>query len=405
MVLFDGGTSLTKILYRVFRNGLPENLKHLVAQPEVIRLKDTTFIQSIGELSSQISGWVQLPPKKENKYYAVGKIAKDLGATSSIRTLKHEAFVPKILAAVAAIAHMENIAADTFTLNLWCLLPYSEYSNREELEKSLSRALKGYWIKDYRIKADLRLYNCYPEGVGLALELRRRLGIEEWKKQKKVALLIFGYRNTTCLFFENGIFSQLLSTSSDYGFYHLLDFAAHKLPGISREKIQEAIVTVTSQYLDVQQQKKRSTLLTKVDSSWLLKEIPLDQQASKKKKIEAALNAAKFHYWELIVKFLKEIDCSEVNAMYYGGGSGIFIKDKLSQYCQERDLPLLSSSELNSLKSSAHSLIPLREILKLKSYEEESFIAQNLELRFADVWNLCINATNYEPEYFQERSA
>lgn len=403
---YDGGTSLSKIIYRVFRDEQPESVKHLVAQPEVIRLLDPSFLQNIEQLSSEISGWLQLPPRKEKKYYAVGKLASDLGATSSIRSLKHFGFVPKILAAVGAIAVSEKLLPDTFTLSLCCLLPYSEYGNGSQLEAALKSALKGYWFSGHRIKANLAFYKHFPEGVGLALEVKRRLGAD-WKKLKRAAVLIFGYRNTSCLFFDQGDFSPVLSTSTDYGFYHLLDFAAQKLPGISREKIQETIVTTTEEYVDVQQQKRLSRLLTLIDYSRLLVETSPAQRNKHLEIIKSALSAAKFHYWQLISKFLYEVECSGVNVIYYGGGSSIFIKDKLFQYCNERNIPLVSSSELDSVKSQSNiqTLPPLIEILNLNSYERESFITQNLGVRFADVWNLFVNTTHYEQEYFQNLSA
>ena len=249
---FDGGTSLSKIIYRVIKDGTAEKVKYLSISPEVIRLIEPPAVDVFGE---EMGGWVQLPPKKAKEYYAVGKLAKDKGATSSIRRLKYEGFVPKILAAIGAIVAREKIA-EKFSLDLYVLLPYSEYGNRQELESSLQKALKLYWFANQQLRTMLNNYRCYPEGLGIGLEVRRRLGIGRWKAEK-IGILLFGYRNTSWLVFEKGVFSQSLSSSTPYGFCHLLDLAASLIPGVSREEIQDAIVTEREEYVNVQKTTKR----------------------------------------------------------------------------------------------------------------------------------------------------
>ncbi len=399
ILTFDGGTSLSKIIYRIIKDGKSSLVKYLTSYPEVIKLISPPKKNNFGE---EKTGWVQLSPKRAQQYYAVGKLAKDLGATSSIRRLKYEGFVPKILATIGEIATREKLS-ERFNLDLYLLLPYSEYENRSDLESTLSKALKLFWCGNSRIKANLDEYRCYPEGLGIALEVRRRL--EKSWKAKRIGILIFGYRNTSWLVFEKGVFSQSLSKSTNYGFFHLLDFVASLIPGVSREEIQDAIVTKTIEYVDRSAQKRRKQLTTSVDWKSLVKETFKETLSQKILRNEAALSNGKLQYWELINSLLYEVAAHQVDTIYYGGGGSIFIKDKLREYCQNENTPIISSSELNRIDTEVKTLPPLRQVLNLSQIELESFIAQNLDLRAADAWHLFANITDYHSELTEAISA
>ncbi len=393
-ISFDGGTSLTKIIYQVFKNDRKGKIYHATWQPEVLKLMEAPRANNF----SANAGWVQLSPKKAKEYYAVGKRAKNLGMNSSIRRLKYEGFVPKILAAVGDIVAKFELT-ERIDVDLYSLLPYSEYENRQALEKALRQALRAYWYGGKKIRASLDNYCCYPEGLGIALEIRRRLSKPVWSK-KKIGILIFGYRNTSWLVFEDGVFSQTASATTSYGFWHLLDFAASSIPGVSREEIQDAIYSETVEYIDRKQQKRFKRLETKINWKRLVKETNSEAINSCIAKTEKALNNGKLQYWELLSNLLYEVQAPTVDTIYYAGGSGLFIRDKLVSYCSEEKIPLVSSLELEQITSDVKILPPLSQVLDLSQIELQSFTSQNLELRYKDNWFLFTNITNYHDQYF-----
>ena len=85
----------------------------------------------------------------------LGRLARNYRATVSIKRLKYESLVPKVLAALGAIATVENLP-QKFNLDLALLLPLGEYANRDELEKLLKEALKGFNFQSHPYRTHLR---------------------------------------------------------------------------------------------------------------------------------------------------------------------------------------------------------------------------------------------------------
>ncbi|MBE9048598.1 hypothetical protein IQ255_30185, partial [Pleurocapsales cyanobacterium LEGE 10410] len=116
-LICDPGTSLSKVLYRVGRKG---QLKHLTMSSEILKLDGnlvTNFKKSSEFGKPEDNAWLQTDERprvgerrkgtrEENDYscYLVGRLAREYRASTSIRSLKYESIVPKIIAIVGAIA-------------------------------------------------------------------------------------------------------------------------------------------------------------------------------------------------------------------------------------------------------------------------------------------------------------
>ena len=388
---FDGGTSLTKIIYRLIRDGFPDIVKHLVMSPEVIQLAEELAQSHLDFGEEHQRAWIQLPPKKNQEFYAVGKLAKEQKAFASIRRLKHTLLLPKILAAIGAIAAREKISGK-FSLDLFVLLPLGEYDSKSILESDLKQAINYFWYRGKPVRVNLNQYRCYPEGLGLALEIKRQLGDVYWKS-KTIGIIVFGYRNLSWLLYESGNLAHERSKTTTYGFYDLLDRIARKLSGISREEIQAAIVTKSEEYVDVAAQCKKTRLITTIEIERLLRETNPRAKALEEKKIKAAINKASSEHWQLISDFFYEVNAALVENIYYCGGTGVFFERQLRTLFQDSNVTLASA---NSLRKSPKQ--SLREALALTPWELQQFIAQNLEVRFNDPWNLFDNLTEYSQE-------
>jgi len=389
-VTFDGGTSLSKILYKVVRDGKIYASKYLVMHPEVMELVEPIQSDNLEMGQIQQRSWIQLPPKKAKHFYAVGKLAKTRLATASIRKLKHDLLIPKILAAIGAIATIEKLQPK-FELDLLVLLPLGEYDSKDVLETALKRMLKYYWYRGNPIKVALNNYRCYPEGLGIALEINRQIGIKAWKS-KVIGILVFGYRNISWLLFSGGNLIRAKSKTTDYGFYHLLDCVVQKLSGITREELQDAIVTKIERYRDVEKGENRSRVVTNIEIEKILKEVTPAGRKKEVKKIKNALDIGILENWKLIEEFLYEVNSFAADEIYYCGGTGVFLKNKLSEYYLEKNVSVYSADWCNSPQRKT-----LIETLGLSGIELDRFIAQNLETRFSDCWHLLDNLSTPQP--------
>ena len=150
-----------------------------------------------------------------------GFVASNYRGISSIKKLKHESLTFKILATVGAIAQKEKLG-NNFELELGILLPYSEYLLSKDWLTELKAALSGFYFQAQRFKVKLTRYSCKPEGYGIAKYSSECSGASYFR-EGNTAIIMLGYRNTSCLFFRRGSVSKPESGTADLGFYTLLD--------------------------------------------------------------------------------------------------------------------------------------------------------------------------------------
>ena len=107
-VVFDPGTSLSKILY-VVNNG---TVKWMTMGAEYLSLPSESA-ESLpidnGMGISEDNAWVRL--EKSGECHGVGFVATNYRATTSIKKLKHESLMFKILAGIGAIAKSEKLGS------------------------------------------------------------------------------------------------------------------------------------------------------------------------------------------------------------------------------------------------------------------------------------------------------
>ena len=94
-------------------------------------------------------------------------MAREYKAMSRLKPLKVEIMIPKLMAVIGAIAEKENLGNE-IVLDLGVLLPYGELESRQELIRSLSKSLKGFYFRDKKITVKLEGLNVIPEASGVA---------------------------------------------------------------------------------------------------------------------------------------------------------------------------------------------------------------------------------------------
>ena len=152
-----------------------------------------------------------------SKNYAIGNLAKTkYSDCSSIKLLKADSIVPKIVAAIA-VAHRYFNLPVKFNLSISSVLPPGEYTYEKDVSKNLALALRKVSTPAGKITPVLQRVSINPEGYGI-LNWHRIYGAA---KTQDIGVIMFGYRNTSVLFSVGGQITGL--KSSDRGFHQVLE--------------------------------------------------------------------------------------------------------------------------------------------------------------------------------------
>jgi len=374
-VCYDPGTSLTKILYERDPSSQESarQVKYMTIAPEVISLpvgSAANLPGSSGLGKPQDNAWVQLTP--DSNCYAVGRVARDYSATVSLNQLKHASLIPKVLAAVGAIAELEKLG-NNFPIDFSLLMPYGELANRKEVEEQLREALSSFYFREQPMKVQMQHYYCVSEGGGIAVDYARRQGIEQFRN-KTIAFLMLGYRNTSLLLFRAGTLERKTSSTTTLGFANLIDKFRDYIPSISREQVQEAIWSSHNKTVEVFD-----------DLANLLNLDPAS--------IEASFQLAASEYWQLLKDWLEETIPStrQLDSIVSCGGTSDFLSQELKEYLGTK-LEVVEESQRHLLQALQ------LDLTKAKKFEE-----QKLAVRFADCWGIYVKFAAFPIEQFSKR--
>lgn len=209
LLAIDTGASLIKVVASIA--GSPDC--HVFAlEPYCVNLTETEEpIPALKKNFDSRSVWV----KVKDEYYAVGNLAQTkYNAFFSVKPLKNDNIVPKIIAAVA-VAHKHFNLPPKFKLSIVAVLPPSEYTYSQDVGTELLNALDSIETPAGQIFPRSPKVNVYPEGYGI-LTYHDRAELEE-----NICVIMCGFRNTSILFSTDGQLNGL--KTSDYGFYSMLE--------------------------------------------------------------------------------------------------------------------------------------------------------------------------------------
>ena len=386
-LICDPGTSLSKVLYRVGRKG---QLKHLTMDAQVLKL-DGNLVTNLNKSSEfgkpEDNAWL----RTDDRYcYLVGRLAGEYRASTSIKSLKYESIVPKILAIVGAVAVKEKLS-QSLQLDLAVLLPYGELSNSRAMEKELRSEVREFEFQGETYRVELQKYRFSPEGLGIASHLFKKKSRDSVQSQT-LAVLMFGYRNTSLLLFKDGTLSVDRSETTNLGFYNFSDRIIKQTSGLSREDIQSAIYTRSENFINHQTALGEERTVTNLAVEELVKSRDKQRAEAEKKSLELAIANSRKEYWQLIEAWLNEVLPTQRNLdeLIYTGGTSGFFRQELNDY--------LSGKYANIEVSSTEKMErELQLELNLSEVGWEKFKQQQLPLRFADTWGLFMGFTRYTP--------
>ena len=395
-LVVDPGTSLSKILYVVDEG----TVKWMTMGAEYLDLPSASAkslpIDS-GMGLPEDNAWVRL--SKSGECHAVGFVASNYRATVSIKKLKHESLPFKILAAVGAIAQREKLG-NSFKLKLGILLPYSEYRLEHDWSSELKTALSSFYFQDRLFKVKLTSFSCKPEGYGIA-KFTSRCESADYFHQGNTAVVMLGYRNTSCLFFRRGTVSKPESGTTDLGFYTLLDKLIEKVPSLTRSDILKAIYCESEEtYGRVGNNQtyfsyKESS--AEINFASLVKSATSESAEKELAKIKHNYDVSLNEYWSLLRNWFTETlpRTSEVDAFVLAGGSYDLISSHFSGYANNQLAKCFGCDSANELK---------KYLLYGKDPRKERFMKESLAVRFADVWGFFVPFVKYDLNLILDRN-
>lgn len=386
-LICDPGTSLIKVLYRVGRKG---QLKHLTMDAQILKL-DGNLVTNLNKSNEfgkpEDNAWLQT---YDRSCYLVGRLAREYRASTSIKSLKYESIVPKILAIVGAVAVKEKLSK-SLQLDLAVLLPYGELSNSREMEKELRSEVGEFEFQGETYRVELQKYRFSPEGLGIASHLFKKKPRDSVQSQT-LAILMFGYRNTSLLLFKDGTLSVDRSETTKLGFYNFSDRIIKQTSGLSREDIQSAIYTCSENFINHQTALGEERTVTTLAVEELVKSRDKQRAEAEKKSLETAIANSRKEYWQLIEAWLGEVLPTQrhLNELIYTGGTSGFFRQELNDYLLGK-YPNIEVSSTEKIEGE------LQLELNLSELGLEKFKQQQLPLRFADAWGLFVGFTRYSP--------
>lgn len=332
----DVGGSQTKIIYQVDDQTKPNYVLLPPAIEEITKDKLNFFMERLGWIGSP-SPDQQLWIEWNNRVVVLGEFAANFDPLDRIKELKYENALWKVLSAVGLIVELSNVkvtAKKQIHLELALLLPWNEYSDRRRFEEQLRVMLANFTVRKQYLKVNLERFLCRPEGGGLAALRIKQQGVD-WLRTSQLAVLMFGHRNTTALYFDRG---QLkLGDSPLLGFANMLDIVLDMTSGLDRERLSSAIFDARYTIINKVYSKDRNCsarpdwiTFDRIQALASAKDPTLRQKEIS--HIADAIRVATAQYWDNLLRWMDKILPRPLNEVIIGGGAAYHVEVELEKY-------------------------------------------------------------------------
>jgi hypothetical protein len=275
-------------------------------------------------------------------YLALGSLAQKSGATQTLKPLKSETIVYKILAAVSIMAQRFNLGT-SFDLDLGCLLPPGEFANCEGIRQSLTLALADFDTPIGVFNVNLKSCNIYVEGMGVVTlqqaNNRQTLGTG--------VTLMAGHRNLTFYTTEFGTISGM--ETCDLGFNQW----AKAVRGKTYDYDLRDLAPVIASYWLKRDRKALDPILR--HRSPELRQSELDLLI---KTIELAC----LDYCGSIFKWLDEHLPQRIDELFVAGGAGDVLQTELFEYFHDRMNPHPQYNGQGAIFKSTSFNLPILDV-------------------------------------------
>ena len=257
------------------------------------------------------SSWVSTSFQSEEEAIAVGFLAEQFGRSSSMKQLKYENAVYKVLAAIGVIVNREKLLDGPVHVHLMTLLPYGEYGNSEQLRFLVSQTMSQFRFQGHEVKAFLDFYRSVPESTGL-IDLKTSGAFEYGKSMA----LMFGHRNMSGVVFDRGQLVRSESYTTDLGFHHLVNAISEQSPVRSLSSLTKLLYG-----LDVS---SNPISLTSSSLEGLCSSLESHNRQTEQRLLRKAINEEMGIYWNKLRRHISIHWPSDVESLIIGGGAADF---------------------------------------------------------------------------------
>ncbi|MGP1384043.1 MAG: ParM/StbA family protein [Thainema sp.] len=359
MISSDQGSSASKTLYQVNdgRTGV------VVMEPQILTLPQSSidiYKASRGALNNawpENDAWLSFK-KTADDCIVLGHLAKQFHGTPKLTQLKFEQGAAKLMAVIGAIIQKEGLDRE-IEVAVSTLLPFGEYTNREQLKEKFQKEAKNYYFRNQKINVYTDEFKCLPEGAGFIAGYARKHG-ENWFAQRKIVVLMCGHRNTSLLVFDKGSLTHESQTTS-LGFIRLVESVMQCSSLDNAELLTQAIYGMGSS-------------ITSDDPNLriLLKSFHPENFERESKALVDVIENAREEYWALLTNWLEAAVPRQLDEMIIAGGGAYYLKNRLDQLFAWAE-PAWNADERSE------------ELRQLLSHHPDS---ESLLVRFRDVYAL-----------------
>ena len=335
----DVGGSLTKVIYQLSSGS---QIDYLLIPPYIEEINQSELDGYRKNL-----GWAGEPhPKKKlwvcwnKRVVTLGDFATNFDKQDRLKELKYENALWKVLGIIGLILETNKINIPknrTLKIDLAILLPRNEYSDRSRFQEQLTTMLAKFSVRNTTIKAKLNKYLCRPEGGGLAALQITCAGIP-WLQKQQLGILMFGHRNVTALYFDEG--ELKLGDSPLLGFSLMLDMVIEAKSGLTREKLASSIYDArlcSLKYIyGSNDWGNARTLHPKWSDCHAITSLATasdpNLRASEIGSIANSIHDATVRYWHKLERWLDRTFLSALDTVVIGGGAAYHIQPELEDY-------------------------------------------------------------------------
>jgi hypothetical protein len=207
---------------------------------------------------------------------------------------------------------------------LGVLIPWNEYNDRGIFETRLKALLATFEFRGQAISCQINNILVRPEGGGIAATYIRQNG-NDWLHEHKIAVLMFGHRNVTSLYFDRG---KLTGDSPLLGFTNFLDSVIQR-KSLDPELLSTAIIdTISQAHSNTHKSDKHHNYYP----DWIKYQPIMDLAKAKDselkveehKLINDAIEVSVKEYWEKIEKWINKTIPNDIDIIILNGGAAEF---------------------------------------------------------------------------------
>lgn len=352
LLTIDVGSSGSKIVFKIVLNGVPSKVELLWMEPELAEssrevIEDQYESTRISIPQPENEAWVEY----DNECYVVGFLARDkrFNGTVELGNLKYEGAIPKVLAAVGAIANKFGLP-DEFDLALTLPLPFNEWQDRKKFERAVTKALSSFNFRKRNLTVGVKFFMCVPEGGGLVITRNKKLGAES--DRKKVIVIMIGYRDISVVISERGI---ITGKTEALGLAEMISLIISRTSGLDPNLLLLAIhQTGTANKAKSVEQLARSQ--------------KAGFKAEEANDIVEAIRKSRIEYWRRVSKWLDKYTPTAADEVVVGGGTAEYLKPELKTFCTKRfpNATFSWAAELEEDVRQAFNLAPSKDALCLR---------------------------------------